>query len=115
MFGQRRLWRDKQHETGETRNPRQQRKKENSTHSILYLSPFRMQFQGCTNTLKSFFANVDILRYAIILTECKLLLEKQKFDDCNKRNLKDDKHSGYLNTDKIEYCPNECCQVGMHS
>ena len=64
---------------------------------------------------KSFFANVDILRYATILTECKLLLEKQKFDDCNKRNLKDDKHSGNLNMDKMEYCPNECCQVGRHS
>ena len=41
MFGQRWLWRDKQHETGErgdTHNPRQQRKKENSTH-ILPLPP----------------------------------------------------------------------------
>ena len=35
----------------------------------------------------------------------------------NKRNLKDDQHSEYLNMDKMlrEHCPNECCQVERHS
>ena len=113
---QRWLWPDTQHGTGaDTLRPRGTKKKKGEF--LTYSAPPPMQLQGCTNTLKSFFANVDILRYATILTECKLLLEKQKFDDSNKRNLKDDQHFEYLNMDKMlrEHCPNECCQVERHS